>query len=164
MRSFKRFSKNLRNIVRYVRGNQKVLWSSTSNQSTCSDSSDSSSESSEHSDTDNIIIISDSDDNDSIDSGVQNDTNDFTSTLTKYLQRNQKKNDESIIGQPIPETQNHGTENIIPLELFHEDEVKEPKPLIIFYYECPITSGKCQKWRSIEDVYSHVEAHAKGCP
>ena len=107
----------------------------------------------------NIIIISDSDDNDSIDSGVQNDTNDFTSTLTKYLQRNQKKNDESIIGQPIPETQNHGTENIIPLELFHEDEVKEPKPSIIFYYECPITSGKCQKWRSIEDVYAHVEAH-----
>ena len=124
-----------------------------------SDSSDSSSESSEHSDTDNIIIISDSDDNDSIDSGVQNDTNDFTSTLTKYLQRNQKKNDKSIIGQPIPETQNHETENIIPLELFHEDEVKEPKPLIIFYYECPITSGKCQKWRSIEDVYAHVEAH-----
>ena len=124
-----------------------------------SDSSDSSSESSEHSDTDNIIIISDSDDNDSIDSGVQNDTNDFTSTLTKYLQRNQKKNDKSIIGQPIPETQNHETENIIPLELFHEDEVKEPKPLIIFYYECPITSGKCQKWRSIEDVYAHVEAY-----
>ena len=101
-----------------------------------------------------------------------NDTNDFESTLNlvpskkiitstpaKYLQRNQKENDKSIIGQPIPEIQNHKTEHIIPLELLHRDEVKEPKPLIIFYYECPITSDKCQKWRSIEDVYAHVAAH-----
>ena len=126
--------------------------------------SDFSSESSDRSDTDDVIIISDSDDNDSIDSGVLNDTNDnlvpskqvITSTPTKYLQRNQKENNKSIIGQPIPETQNHETEDIIPLD---GDEVKEPKPLIVFYYECPITSDKCQKWRSIEDVYAHVEAH-----
>ena len=97
-----------------------------------SDSSDFSSESSDHSDTDDIIIISDSNDNDSIDSRVENETNDF---------------------------QNHNIEDNIPLELFDGDEVKEPKPLIVFYYECPITSAKCQKWRSIEDVYAHVEAY-----
>ena len=75
--------------------------------------------------------------------------------LTSLTNELLAKNDKSI----IPETQNHETEDIIPLELCHVDEVKEPKPLIVFYYECPITSDKCQKWRSIEDVYAHVEAH-----
>ena len=60
--------------------------------------SESSSESSDNSDSDDdIIIISDTDDNDSIDSGVHNDTNDFTnnlnfvpsSTPTKHFQTNE---------------------------------------------------------------------------
>ena len=57
------------------------------------------SESSEDIDSDDIIIISDTDENDSIDSGVHNVTNDFTnnlnfvpsSTPTKHLQTNEIK-------------------------------------------------------------------------
>ena len=131
------------------------------------DSSDSPSESSDHSDSDDIIIISDSDDNDSIDSGVHNDTNDFannlnlvpSSTPRKHLQTNQKLRTEAKIDKPILETQNLETEDIIQIESFPREELKEPKPLILSYYECPLPNNTCPKWRSLEDVNAHVKTY-----
>ena len=131
------------------------------------DSSDSPSESSDDSDSDDIIIISDTDDNDSIDSGVHNDTNDFTnnlnlvpsSTPTKNVQTNKILKNNTNIGEPILETQNCETEDIIPLELFPRVELKEPKPLILSYYECPLPGNTCSKWRSLEDAIAHVETY-----
>ena len=126
-----------------------------------------SSESSDDSDSDDIIIISDTDDNDSIDSGVHNDTNDFTnnlnlvpsSTPTKNVQTNKILKNNANIFEPILETQNCETEDIIPLELFPRVELKEPKPLILSYYECPLPGNTCSKWRSLEDAIAHVETY-----
>ena len=132
--------------------------------------SESSSESSDNSDSDDIIIISDTDENDSIDSGVHNDTNDFTnnlnfvpsSTPSKHLQTNQILGNQANIGKPMLKTPNIETEDIIeiiPVESFPMVELKEPKPLILSYYECPLPANTCPKWRSLEDVIAHVETY-----
>ena len=48
---------------------------------------------------------------------------------------------------------------IIPVESFPRVELKEPKPLILSYYECPLPANTCPKWRSLEDVIAHVETY-----
>ena len=76
-----------------------------------------------------------------------------SSTPTKDLQT------EAIIAKPNLETQNLEFEDIIEVESFPREELKEPKPLILSYYECPLLGNTCPKWRSLEDVKAHVETY-----
>ena len=42
--------------------------------------------------------------------------------------------------------------------LSSREELKEPKPLILSYYDCP-ASNKCPKWRNLADVNAHMEIY-----